>query len=551
MFKLDLLKKKKELPAILLIILISSIFSLPLLSPGFIQGHDSFVLLANAAALIESLRDGQFPPRWAGDLNFGYGSPIFIIYYPLGGYLISIMHFLGLGLERSYEIILTFSFIFAPVFFYLFAKQLFEKNIAFVSSIFYAMSPYLFLDIYVRTHIGESLALALIPLVLFYLEKNFKRFSLTNVILGGVVYALLILSHGIIGLIFSAVFILYIFLKSPLNIKNLSLNFSPLILGLILSAYFWFPSFIESRHINSLLFLGNFYKGHFISLQNTIYSSWGFGSNINEPGGISPQIGPIHFSVALLSLLLVIKKINRKIILFWFTLFLLSIFFSTSLSNVFWEKFHTLQRIQFPWRFMSLAAFGSAILSGYVVSYFRTKKLQIFIIILLLALSIPMARIGRSESFSENLYFNYYGSGAFHNEATTVWVAGDFYKFPKKRIEIIGGNGEIKNLNKKSNIHTFEANGKSSLQILDNTTYFPGWRVEVDGAKVPIQFQDPNHRGLITFDVPKGRHIVKVAFGESPIRLLSDIISLLGFFLLIAIILFKEWLGKFLKIKVY
>ena len=159
-----------------------------------------------------------------------------------------------------------------------------------------------------------------------------------------------------------------------------------------------------------------------------------------------------------------------------------------------------------------------------------------------------MARIGRSESFSENLYFNYYGSGAFHNEATTVWVAGDFYKFPKKRIEIIGGNGEIKNLNKKSNIHTFEANGKSSLQILDNTTYFPGWRVEVDGAKVPIQFQDPNHRGLITFDVPKGRHIVKVAFGESPIRLLSDIISLLGFFLLIAIILFKEWLGKFLKI---
>ena len=47
MFKLDLLKKKKELPAILLIILISSIFSLPLLSPGFIQGHDSFILLGS------------------------------------------------------------------------------------------------------------------------------------------------------------------------------------------------------------------------------------------------------------------------------------------------------------------------------------------------------------------------------------------------------------------------------------------------------------------------------------------------------------------------
>ena len=543
---------KAELISLLFIGLIAAFFSLPVLSNGFIQGHDSLIQLASAAARIEAIRDGQLPVRWAEDLSFGFGNPSFILYYPLAGYLIAILYLLGLGLENSYELLLAFSLVTAPLFFYLWARQIFKKDIAVVASLFYGLSPYLFLDVYVRAHLGESLSLALIPLVFYFIERNFRNASLRNIIFGGIIYALFIQSHGIMGLIFSTLLVFYILLRSGFNFKKLLINLWILILGLVLSAYFWLPSFLEAKYINSNLFLGEWYKDHFISLRNIIYSKWGFGSNINESGGLSPQIGPIHALFVFSLLFFYLRKLkHQKDILFWLSVLIISIFMSTSLSLKFWENIHTLQRFQFPWRFIALSAFSSSILVGYFLSLNYKKIFKILAIFLLMILAIPMIKIPKNQSLGNDFFFSYAGTTTFHNEATTIWSEGDPFEFPENEIEIIGGNGEIKNLNKKSNIHTFEANGKSSLQILDNTTYFPGWRVEVDGAKVPIQFQDPNHRGLITFDVPKGRHIVKVAFGESPIRLLSDIISLLGFFLLISIILFKEWLGKFLKIKVY
>ncbi len=63
-------------------------------------------------------------------------------------------------------------------------------------------------------------------------------------------------------------------------------------------------------------------------------------------------------------------------------------------------------------------------------------------------------------------------------------------------------------------------------RIRENTLYFPGWNVLVDGLKTPIQFQDPKSRGLMTFPVLKGKHAIRIIFKETKIRLLSDVLSL-------------------------
>jgi hypothetical protein len=66
------------------------------------------------------------------------------------------------------------------------------------------------------------------------------------------------------------------------------------------------------------------------------------------------------------------------------------------------------------------------------------------------------------------------------------------------------------------------------------TYYFPGWRGYVDGQEVPIRPEEPY--GLITLDVPAGEHQVKIRFGDTPIRVVGKVISLLslglGLFLL-------------------
>jgi hypothetical protein len=63
--------------------------------------------------------------------------------------------------------------------------------------------------------------------------------------------------------------------------------------------------------------------------------------------------------------------------------------------------------------------------------------------------------------------------------------------------------------------------------------YYPGWRVILDGEPVPIAPTDPD--GLISFAVPAGRHIIRIHFGETPLRIFADTVSLGSIIALIAI----------------
>lgn len=521
------MKKIKENFFLVLIVLISLVYLIPIFNPGFFIGHDNVPQVARIAARVKALTDGQFPPRWAGDLNYGYGHPGFIFFYSLSGYLGSLLYFLGFSLENGYEFLMAATFTLAPIFFYLWVSQFLKKEIAFVSALFYGLSSYSFLDVFVRAHLGESLGLTFIPLVLYFIEKNLKKPSFYLTIFGGISEALLIHSHSILSFMFIFVFFGYIVLRGFGNKKVLIYCLGILVIGLLLSAYYWIPAFYEGRYINSKIFLSDWYKGHFLNLSNIIFSKQGFGSNVNEQGGLSAQIGPLHVLFSLLSVFIIIKKRKEwSIVLYWLSIFLLGVFMSLSFSDFIWSRIDFLKQFQFPWKFTALTSFSAAVLAGYTLQIFNNKILLFISIIILLVLAMPMAKVWRNESKGDAYYFNYPGTAAYHNEATTIWVEGDAYKYPKKRLEIIAGDGKILDVKRKSNRHAFKVDSKSLVRVLDNTVYFPGWQVFVDEQKTPIEFQDMNHRGLITFSVPKGMHNIEVVFRESAIRLFSDMVSL-------------------------
>ena len=68
---------------------------------------------------------------------------------------------------------------------------------------------------------------------------------------------------------------------------------------------------------------------------------------------------------------------------------------------------------------------------------------------------------------------------------------------------------------------------------MDYTFYFPGWKVFIDKKEIPFEFQDPQYRGMITYNVPPGSHTVEVIFMDTQVRKLAKIISL-GFVAIIA-----------------
>ena len=77
---------------------------------------------------------------------------------------------------------------------------------------------------------------------------------------------------------------------------------------------------------------------------------------------------------------------------------------------------------------------------------------------------------------------------------------------------------------------------ETDTQIKLNTFYYPGWKVYVNNIDTPIQFQDSNNRGLITFHVPQGHHQIKAIFTETRFRLLANLISLFSLLLFVSVI---------------
>lgn len=542
------LLKSSSIKSIVLIVVLCGLFIIPLFLKKFPITHDSEPQLARMAAVTKAIYDGHVPPRWASELNYTYGLPSPNFFFPLNGYLGTLLYAVGFTLQTSYKLLLASTFIFSSVFFYLWCKNIFDNKTAIISALLYGLAPYHFLNVYVRGQVGEMLGLTIAPLVLFFLEKNIKNSKTSNIIFISVTYALLITSHNITGLIFSFIFAGYIVIRGHSHKKNLIACITGLGIGLMLSTYFWFPALYEGKYINSHTFVTGFYKNHFANIIDIVYSTWGFGSNISKQNGLSPQIGPIHISLVLFSLAALLQKpLHKKTYLYFLTIFLGSIFFMTSYSSSVWERFHMLQQFQFPWRLASIASFTAAILGGFALKPVKNNAVLVIITSLLLATSIPLAQAKGHIDKTDKFYFLYPGTGAYHGESTTIWTAGDAFKFPQSPVEVISGKAVISNYMRKTHVHSYYINAETNARVIDNTTYFPGWTVYVNGEKTDIEFQDINHRGLITFEVPKGIHSIQVIFEETKKRTAANSVSLGGFMVIVALILLKKRIDNTLK----
>lgn len=527
--------KKHTILHLSIIFLICLIFLFPILK-GFYQSHDSVTHVARTAAYAKAFTSGQFPPRWAADLNYGFGSPFLIFYYPLPGYIMATMHFLGIPLEMTYRLLAGLLFIGGPFSFYFWTKQKFSPYVALLSTIFYLCLPYRFLTLYVRGGIGEFMAFSLLPL-LFYLfekEKN-KQVAILSI---GFISGLLILSHNAISLFFIPIFLMYSLLNGK---KQLATASCGIFLGLLFSAFFWLPALLEAKYTSPLFYFKNWYLDHFVLLPSLIYSLWGFGADINKPGGLSAQLGLIGTIVLITSTALLFfkkQKNERKFFIFWIIVACSGLFLSTTLSSFLWLKIDFLKKFQFPWRFMVLPAFATAALSPYVFSSIKKNWLLIFFAIVCLFLTFPFIRVSQYITHSDSFYYLYPGSTYYHGEATTPWTEGDPGHKALSQFEIINGDNVILNPIKQSTFHSVTTNSTLPVTLVDNTVYFPGWIAYVDNREVPIQFQDINYKGFIEIAIPEGKHTVIIRFEETKIRKIADYISLVS---MICILLFSVY----------
>ena len=137
------------------------------------------------------------------------------------------------------------------------------------------------------------------------------------------------------------------------------------------------------------------------------------------------------------------------------------------------------------------------------------------------------------DRIEEADYWNFPLNTTYFGEANTIWAGNPPESYPDQRVAIIEGEGEVTQFSKQSNQQRGRVLAETEVNLVSRTIFFPGWRVFADQRPVPIEFQDQNYRGLITFRLPPGEHQVEIKFGWTKDRLIGETISLVRFCLLI------------------
>lgn len=503
--------------------------------------HDGFVHLARIGAYYKALQDGQFPVRWAGDLNYGYGVPLFNFIYHVPYIIASSFVYLGLGLVNAFKITLFLSFILSGIFMLGFSLSFFKDiKKAFLVTVFYQFFPFRLVELLIRGSFGEVYVYAFFPLVLWGIVLLFKKNNFRNVLITSFGTFLLILSHNALSLVFFFVSVISIlfFAEKP---KKYIYPFFSLFLGLLMASFYWIPAIFEHKYTYGDLFMKNLYLEHFPPIQNFFIPNF-FNSSILQIKGISAQFGLFHVLVLVLGLVVIfskkITKLDNKLIIFCLLIVVGGIFIMQPISKPLWENIALLRQFQFSWRLLSVVGFALSMLSVVIFyfSFFR-NKIVYFLLLFLVVFSTAYYWIPSLgwDKINEKDYWNYPLTTAGFGETDLIWSKGPANKYPVQRVDVIDGKGVIEDIAKKSNLLIFKVNNETPIKVVTHIQYFPGWRAYVDGNIIPVEFQYQIYRGEMVFKIPQGKHDVRISFGESKIRFAADMLTVMGAIILISL----------------
>ena len=149
--------------------------------PGLPRDTDAELHVFRAAQLGEALRGGAGYVRWAPDLWYGYGYPIFNYYSPLTYYLANLFTLFGLGIVDAVKAVFVLGLFGAAAGMYVLVRSNWGARAGIIAAAAYVLSPYLlFIDPHMRGDLAEFFALALFPWLLWAFQISNLRFQISK-----------------------------------------------------------------------------------------------------------------------------------------------------------------------------------------------------------------------------------------------------------------------------------------------------------------------------------------------------------------------------------
>lgn len=519
--------------------------------PGIPNDIDLIMSIYRVFELNTAWQTGVFFPRLGLNLNFGYSAPLFQFYPPLVSYGIFFFYSLGLGYITATKLMLSLNFFWCGLGVYGYVRWLSGRRFAALcSALLYLYSPYVLLVTYERGAAAEGMALALLPWLFWTAHRQLSNPGFPTTCLCAVLVALTMLAHNITALFVIPAVALYagllaIYARQWRSLVNMAVA---IFLGLGLSAFYWIPALFEltyTRAESTMLTGGAIVGNWLLTPINLVQSSLPVLYAGDERFRFGLWLALLGL-VALLGWRFYDRDLRFTVALLlggWLVVLLLQL----ENAQFIWTHVPMIRFIQFPWRLFGIGSLFLALAVGLLLASAQVRQLPLGVYWLLgSALSfatiffamhniqvetLPYWALITDEQISkENLFergrvgFSLFidytpvgmqrGGGVISQaRATDEPSTPALDKIPEIRIVYEGGN------------HLeLEVAGSSPFNLRYHKVFFPGWHVYVDDAAVATTAS--GSLGLVTAAIPAGAHRVRVVFEQTPLRRVSDTLSL-------------------------
>lgn len=546
-----MLKLRKYIP-VTAIMAIIAIVSFAILAPivlhcSWPKSHDDLRYIYIFDQFRQTFMRGFLYPRWLPDVYGGYGAPLFIFYQP--GFFYAALFFsffFSNVLTVMYWTLFTFIFIGGLGAFFL-TRKISNNLTGLFCAVLFLLTPYLYVDLYVRGDLSELAAMMLCPWPFFFLLRlkdrivKKEKIGLPIAVLGISVSGIII-CHPAVSLFFMPTFCLtavYFLLsvRREKRIKFFLATAAAVFLSLTITSPYWFTAFEMKKYSHYERAVRGYFsaESHVVGFSQFFSRKWGFGdSKIGEKDEMPFQLGLAHFILALTGFIL--KRKNRFIQAV-FGIYIALILFMSPLAFFLWKHISLIRYAQFPWRILSVTATLQCIcaagLAKIAAGHPRRRYIQTGIFLAIIAVciawngnqfapneipnSISEKMIKEERLIRTSRFYTYQVTNEMHPRTSIMPI--DKARGSTPLIQVSSAKCSIKKLTDCTpNFIHFELSTLQPMKILINQLYFPGQQIILNGRPLSnVQIDKAITQDGRTFiDIPKGAKQELTVFYKGP-----------------------------------
>ncbi|MGO9434331.1 MAG: hypothetical protein ACLP00_08550 [Terracidiphilus sp.] len=504
---------------------------------GVACGHDLTFHMNSWLEVAQQWRAGVLYPRWAANANYGSGEPRFLFYPPLswilGGALGSFIPWLFVPVVFD-----ACTVFLAGLAMHRMAREWFEESEAGLIAVAYAINPYMLLTIYVRSAFAELLAALFLPLVVLWIVRDRPAREMCVPLALTIAGVWLTNVPAAIIASYVAVLLLVMVTIRRRNLRVFLYGGGAIAMGLLLASFYIVPVLYEKSWITVAQFLSPGVR----PAENFLFTRIGEPEHDSFLRALS-WLAVGELAATAVGAVVAMRWRKRSPMLRWSLVILsgVALVMMLPVTSLAYRLMPDLRFLQFPWRWLLVVSLGYAVFVITAVPGFRGKW-ALFGVLFVGLISVcnralqPACDPEDTPFMIANVFHTGYG---YMGTDEYVPAGGDNYEikpdFPDYRLRSVDGSvppSEARVTQFHGGIYRkqFVVDSPQPVAIVLRLMKYPAWRVEVNGATVTPQSDDPTGRMVIA--LPAGRSDVDVRFVRTPDRWIGDGVSLAAIILL-------------------